>query len=152
MQGARGFQHDVGHVHNLVRDVFHVVHVHALQDLIHVVDNAVELAGQREYVLALDGRDELGDKVGRNLVGDLVGGLLDGVELLVGFKRAFHLAHLATRALLVVVLEPLDHFFGIGHGMGADLHERVEIVKLLLAGHQLLLACGFPSSPRLGRG
>ena len=116
------------------------MHVDTLQDIVELVNHRVELIGKLEDVLTLDRCDELEDEILGDGLNDTVGLLLDRMQdviVLENFRRTD-----STHVLFLVIMtrQIIDKRIGIFDGAVADFHERLEIVKLLLACHHIHLS------------
>ena len=137
-QGVDGKGCLMGEPHHLddggVDDV-DVVHVHALEDFLELVDEVVELICHDHDVLTLERGEELGDEVLGNLVAVGVGALLYLVQLLVALDGMGDVGLAALGGDGGVLLHVGEKGLGILDCAAADLHEVVEVVELGLAGH-----------------
>ena len=119
----------------LERTVVHevdVVHVEALEHIFDVVDDIVEVLGERDDVFTLDRRDEVGGDCRVHVVADLVALMLDVLsarhDVLDGLRRR-------------EVLDGFDKEFRLLHRKRRLALERFEVVEflVLLLAHYLLL-------------
>lgn len=136
LDSMRCLLHDLHHLDDSRRDDGDVMHVDALQHIVKLVDDRVELVSEFEDIFALDGRDEFDDEVFGDFLDDAVGLLLDIMQDLIAIENLIRTDEAQTFLFVVMPHQIIGKLIGILNRIVADLHERIEVVKPVLVRHR----------------